>query len=392
MGMVTVLKDQTLKQLNDEAGKRWPGSWDASAQRVRVLILCKRSERVILEQHGATVMHEQPVFGLFHRPRHSLHLFESQGFSPRDASFQFLDIATAELGQWLQHLVTNDGWKRSSTRIAPLPIDANVPMQRKFEIHSMLTFRHPELPELKSLHLPMPVESLVGKAYISFPAGTQASEEEPVPKVEAMPKSKVEVPVVPRPNIDVEIEEKDESVKTLDDLVSEVSEEPEDIEQVEEMFDGFSAELLASVTHSANVSPTPEVVMEEDITETNEPQEDSTFEEQLSEQVEDIPSMPIPEEPEEVPSTPLPGTTPKENPEPTPKEAPIPVNDEGRGAPVPSDGGVVDTFRNVVIELLAEGLEPSELMGDPRFAEASEFCEAAGVDTWPLFMKLTSSS
>ena len=68
------------------------------------------------------------------------------------------------------------------------------------------------------------------------------------------------------------------------------------------------------------------------------------------------------------------------------------MNEAPKTMPIPSDGGVVDAFRTVVQELLAEGLEAGDMMGDPRFAEASEFCEAAGVDTWPLFMRLTSTS
>ena len=242
MGAVTVLKDQTLRQLNDEASKRWPGAWDSSVQRVQVLVLCKRSERIILEQHGATVEHEYPVFGLFHRPRHSLHLFESQGFNPRDASFQFLDIATHELGNWLQHLVTNDGWKRSSTRIAPLPADANVPMQRRFEMHTILTFRHPDLPELKSLHLPMPMESMVGKAFVSYPPGSQADEEDPIPRVESIQTTVAEVSTIPRPEVEevAETVSNDEPITSLQDL-AEMEEEQEEDPEVTTLIDGFSA-------------------------------------------------------------------------------------------------------------------------------------------------------
>ena len=95
-----------------------------------------------------------------------------------------------------------------------------------------------------------------------------------------------------------------------------------------------------------------------------------------------------------VEETPVPADEPVPIPEPelTSGDAPIPKNETSRTIPVPSDGGVVDAFRNVVQELLAEGMEAGDMMGDPRFAEASEFCEAAGVDTWPLFMRLTSTS
>ena len=387
MGIVTVLKDQTLKQLNDEADKRWPGAWDSSVQRVQVLILCKRSERIILEQHGATVEHEYPVFGLFHRPRHSLHLFESQGFNPRDASFQFLDIATHELGNWLQHLVTNDGWKRSSTRIAPLPIDANVPMQRRFEIHTMLTFRHPDLPELKSLHIPMPVESMVGKAYVSFPPGSEAEEEDPIPRVESIQSTVTEAPVVPRPNTEEPTEQMPPKapVTDLHDLIEEVEEEDES--EVSELIDGFSADLLASVTHSANAGEVPEIETQDAL-----PEPEPVMDEVPSVE-ETPPPMPMIDEVEMVPDLePEEAPVSISEPEPASGGVPIPKNEAPKTMPVPSDGGVVDAFRQVVQELMAEGMEAGDMMGDPRFAEASEFCEAAGVDTWPLFMSLTSTT
>ena len=361
MGEVSVLSDQTLSQLNDEAGKRWPGAWDESTQRVQVLILCKRRERVILEQHGATIQHQQPVFGLFHRPRHSLHLFESQGFDHRDASFQFLDIATAELGAWLQHLITNDGWKRSSTTICPLPAGANVPMQRRFENHTILTFRHPDLPELQRLYLAMPLESIVGKAYISYPPGSEAKESEPVPKVERTPVTTHVAPTIPKPS------SKPEKEVGLEDLAAEIEEKEEDSD-VGELFDGFSADLLESVTHSAageqevETPPAPELKEPEPV-------------------VKEVPVI------EDAPII-------KEAPQPKKVEtpaAPTPSNQVKHSMPVPSDGGVVDSFRAVVRELLAEGMEASDMMGDPRFAEASEFCEAAGVDTWPMFMEMTGN-
>ena len=132
-------------------------------------------------------------------------------------------------------------------------------MQRRFEIHTMLTFRHPDLPELKSLHIPMPVESMVGKAYVSFPLGSEAEEEDPIPRVESIKATVAEVPVVPRP--DTEESPEEESVKApitdLHDLIEEV--EQEDDSEVSELIDGFSADLLASVTHSANAGEVPEI-------------------------------------------------------------------------------------------------------------------------------------
>ncbi|MDC0055939.1 hypothetical protein OAJ94_02690 [Deltaproteobacteria bacterium] len=381
MGEVSILSDQTLRQLNDEAGKRWPGAWDSSTQRVQVLILCKRRERVILEQHGATIQHQQPVFGLFHRPRHSLHLFESQGFNHRDASFQFLDIATAELGTWLQHLITNDGWKRSSTTVCPLPTDANVPMQRRFENHTILTFRHPDLPELQRLYLAMPLESIVGKAYISYPPGSEAKDSEPVPKVERTPISTHVVPTIPKPSSEPEKEVE------LEDLVAEMGDDDEGDSQVEELFDGFSADLLESVTHSAAGEPEVETPPVPELEKESPPVPELEDSEPVIKEVPIIEDAPIIKETPLLMKEEAPMTEEVEAP-----AVPTPSNHQVRHSmPVPSDGGVVDSFRTVIKELLAEGMEASDMMGDPRFAEASEFCEAAGIDTWPMFMEMTGN-
>ena len=207
----------------------------------------------------------------------------------------------------------------------------------------------------------MPLESIVGKAYISYPPGSEAKESEPVPKVERTPVTTHVAPTIPKPSSEPEKE------VALEDLAAEMEEKEEDSD-VDELFDGFSADLLESVTHSAageqevETPPAPELKEPEPV-------------------IKEVPVI------EDAPLI-------KEAPQPKKVEtpaAPTPSNQVKHSMPVPSDGGVVDSFRAVVRELLAEGMEASDMMGDPRFAEASEFCEAAGVDTWPMFMEMTGN-
>ena len=47
-------------------------------------------------------------------------------------------------------------------------------------------------------------------------------------------------------------------------------------------------------------------------------------------------------------------------------------------------------FRALVSELLASGIEPSEMMDDPRWNSINERATAVGFETWPVFLQLTS--
>ena len=41
-------------------------------------------------------------------------LLQEQGFDPRSASFQFVDIASLDLGPWMQHLMVQEKWLRGT--------------------------------------------------------------------------------------------------------------------------------------------------------------------------------------------------------------------------------------------------------------------------------------
>ena len=145
MGITAMIPGTTIDGLLSEAKERWHDIYDPESLRMQVMLICPRKERKILEMHGDMVEHGQPVIGVFHRPRAEARLLEEQGLNPRDASFQFLDLATTDLGPWMQHMVTTEKWVRGSISVQPVPFSVDVPAQRGFENITMICFRHPSL-------------------------------------------------------------------------------------------------------------------------------------------------------------------------------------------------------------------------------------------------------
>ena len=47
-------------------------------------------------------------------------------------------------------------------------------------------------------------------------------------------------------------------------------------------------------------------------------------------------------------------------------------------------------FRALVTELIEAGVEPSDMMDDPRWEDISERAMATGFETWPVFLQLTA--
>ena len=236
MGVTAMIPNMTFQQLKDEADSRWQEIWDGNAARLEVMLLCPRKERKLLELHGDMIDHGQPVMGIFHRPRAEAELISEQGFDPRAASFQFVNIANADMGPWMQQLVTQEGWLRSTVEIAPVPFSLDIPNQRPFEKHSILCFRHPSLPALERYFLPYPIHALVGKAFVSLPR-RQAAElarqqaeilgvglAKPEPEI-------VEVPVVEaQPEVEVATEVDETTSKLEEAFIAEMI--PEEAAQV----------------------------------------------------------------------------------------------------------------------------------------------------------------
>jgi len=328
MGVTALIPGMTFKQLYDEAGERWGEIWDDELLRMQILIICKRKERKLLELQGDFIDHGQPVIGIFHRPREEAYLIEEQGLNPKEASFQFLDLANTDLGLWMQSMVTTEGWRRTTIEIVPSPITLGIPNQRTFEKHSIVCFYHPDLTPIDKYHLPFPIESISGKAFVSLPrrqAAELARQQAEILGVGQLKKAKPQIVEAP---------------KATKAVIKSQSAEP-----VAEMSleDSFIAEMIPNALEDDSaVIPLPGQSLEED----------------------------------EIRQTPLPSEEDIATERPAIKEAPkSPLEIE---------------FRELITTMLEEGIEPNDMMEDERFADISERAVATGLETWPIFLQMVA--
>lgn len=340
MGITAMIPDMTIGQLTLEAIERWGEIWDSNATRMVILLLCPRKERKMMELHGDMVEHGQPVMTVFHRPRAEAPLLVEQGFDPRAASFQFVDIATADLGIWMQHLITTEGWMRGSIEISSTPFSVGLPSQRPFETIKTLCFRHPSLPKLDRYFLPFPPDSLPGKCFVSLPR--RAAAEMARQQAEVLGVGRLEKPVstpvadpepIPTP-VPAPVEAQIENTE------SEHSEEP-------------------------SVEPEPYVVPSRT-------------------------SVPLP-----------PGATPVqespfEQPVASDPEVPTQISEEDDVAlpEVIEEEEILSELerevRSFFQELIDAGIEPAEFMDDPRWEDIGERALAEGLETWPILLEMAS--
>ena len=333
MGVTAMIPNMTFQQLKDEADSRWQEIWDGNAARLEVMLLCPRKESKLLELHGDMIDHGQPVMGIFHRPRAEAELISEQGFDPRAASFQFVNIANADMGPWMQQLVTQEGWLRSTVEIAPVPFSLDIPNQRPFEKHSILCFRHPSLPALERYFLPYPIHALVGKAFVSLPRRQAAELARQQAEILGVGLAKPEPEIVEVPVVETQ----------------------------------------------------PEVAVATEVDETTSKLEEAFIAEMIPEEAAEV-ALPTTEEVEQVA---LPGSE-----ETTPVAAPTTVDES---VPLPTGKPEVDgmpaierEFRNLVQELLDSGVDPSEMMSDARLEDINERALAQNFETWPVFMQMVS--
>ena len=373
MGVTAMIPDATIGQLLAEASSRWGAIWDPAATRTRVLMMMPRKERKLYEMHGDMVEHGQPVMSMFHRPRAEAPLLQEQGLDPRSASFLFVDLASSDLGAWLQHLVTREGWLRSTVDVQPVPFSMGLPNQRRFETERLLLFRHPDLPSIERYHMPFSVASLAGKCYVSLPkreAAEHARQQaevlgvgrlerpspQPVPEaVEAPPsQDEAEVPEVPSddaqhaPTVEVEEDAVEEAPVPLPQV--EQPDRPETLlENVSRRVDEAMEGMVAAEAETVDL---PGVPMP--------------------------PSPPLPASPPAVPAAEAPAIEPVEV---TPSAPPV--------APEPERSPIESEFRAVIQELLDAGVEPGDMMDDPRWEDLNERAMAAELDSWSLFVEMT---
>lgn len=318
MGVTAMIPNMTFQQLKDEANSRWNEIWDANSARLEIMLLCPRKERKLLELHGDMIDHGQPVMGIFHRPRAEAELISEQGFDPRAASFQFVNISNSDMGPWMQQLVTQEGWLRSTVEVSPVPFSMDIPNQRPFEKHSILCFRHPSLPPLDKYFLPYPIHALVGKAFVSLPRRQAAELARQQAEILGVGLAKPEPEIVEVPVVEPVAEIEQVPINVEDAFISEMI--PEEVEQV-----------ALPNAEDTNVSPPQEVEVVEE-------------------------SVPLPSGVPEIDDTPA----------------------------------IEREFRALIQELIDAGVDPSDMMTDPRLEEITERALAQNFETWPVFMQMVS--
>ncbi len=341
MGVTAMIPNMTFQQLKDEANSRWQEIWDGDAGRLEILLLCPRKERKLLELHGDMIDHGQPVMGIFHRPRAEAQLISEQGFDPKAASFQFVNISNADMGPWMQQLVTQEGWLRSTVEIVPVPFTLDIPNQRPFEKHSILCFRHPSLPPLERYFLPYPVHALVGKAFVSLPRRQAAELARQQAEILGVGLAKPEPEIVEVP-----------IVESMPEVQTPTSNEDSN----SELEDAFIAEMIPQEVEQVAL-----------------PTSDNDTGEQA---------------PEEIESVALPGTevVSSDATETVDESVPLPAS-----APETDDTSPIEKeFRALVQELLDAGVDPSDMMSDSRLEDINERALAQNFETWPVFMQMVS--
>ena len=367
MGITAMIPDMTIGQLAIEAESRWGEIWDENAARMLVLVICPRKERKLLELHGDMVEHGQPVLTVFHRPRQEASLLEQQGFNPRDASFQFVNLASPDLGPWMQHFISNENWLRSSIEISSVPFSMDLPSQRPFETERMLCFRHPSLPALERYYLPFPPASIPGKCFVSLPR-RQAAE---------FARQQAEVLGVGR----LEKKAKITVVSPSEMPVSAPLVETQTASNMDDMMTDFSANMLDGMTNETESEEQVHVALPTQM--------------KAEEVVEESPEhvfVPLPPgaQPDPAPvqsvSTEAPAA-PVTPAEPSGNNVPIP---EPEPEPEPEMSNVEREFRELVTGLLAAGVDPKDMMDDPRWEDLTERAAAEGFETWPVFLQLAA--
>ena len=360
MGVTAMIPDATIGQLLTEASSRWGVIWDGAASRTSVLMMMPRKERKLYEMHGDMVEHGQPVISIFHRPRAEAPLLQEQGLDPRLASFLFVDLASSDLGSWLQHLVTREGWLRSTVEVHPVPFAMGLPNQRRFEIERLLLFRHPDIPAIERYHLPFSVSSLAGKCYVSLPARQAA--EHARQQAEVLGVGRLERPA-PEPAV-----EAPEPEPSSDEAASAEAEGPAE-------------------SSSDEAVPLPEIAQpdrQETLLENVSRRVDEAIEEMVAVEAETV-ALPT-AEPTSSPAPPLPGDSPPQ-PQAAPEVDPLPP--VPAAPPEPEMSPIEAEFRGLIQELMDAGVEPGDMMDDPRWEDLNERAVAAELNAWALFVEMT---
>ena len=194
------------------------------------------------------------------------------------------------------------------------------------------------MPALEKYYLPFPPTSIPGKCFVSLPR-RQAAE---------LARQQAEVLGVGRLVKKTNIEEQAQQVESLPPEIK--TQEEADLDVVMEGFqDQMIGEMVSEVEEVTNVE-LPKTIQQSQPDPVELPSEEAQ---------ENLTNVAIPEVVEE-------------------DEQVVEMSD------------VEIEFRALVTELLEAGIEPSDMMDDPRWEDISERAMAIGFETWPVFLQLTA--
>jgi hypothetical protein len=157
MGAVEILGSGSLDGLTE--------GWEQYGPRTRIMMLGARADRDALRNHGKTVAIADSAVSVFHRPRSERDEIAAQGLDHAQASFQFVDVAMADLGRWMQPLI-GQGWTRSEVAITPAA-------GADFEAETWACFHHPAFSLPAQIPLSESPARMERKAFLTHPGPIQ---------------------------------------------------------------------------------------------------------------------------------------------------------------------------------------------------------------------------
>lgn len=153
MGEVEIVESGSLNALT--------AGWENYGERTRIMLLGARADRHALRNHGRTVAIEETAVSVFYRPREERAEMEARGINHSAASFQFVDVAMADLGRWMQPLI-GQGWSRGEVAIVAAE-------GASFEAESWTCFHHPAMSIPSEIPLCESPASISRKAFVTHP-------------------------------------------------------------------------------------------------------------------------------------------------------------------------------------------------------------------------------
>ena len=153
MGEVEIVENGSLDSLT--------AGWEEYGARTRIMMFGARADRHALRNHGRTVAIEESAVSVFYRPRGERSEMEDRGIDHSAASFQFVDVAMADLGRWMQPLI-GQGWRRGEVEI----VAAN---EASFDSEKWACFHHPAMSLPNEIPLCESPATMSRKAFVTHP-------------------------------------------------------------------------------------------------------------------------------------------------------------------------------------------------------------------------------